>query len=56
MIEFENEARRLVTLEELSAKETWDSEDIQLLVANQDILDDKTLVRLGIKEEPKKKK
>lgn len=45
---------KVVTLEEIAAKETWVEEDIELLVAYQDSLDEETRERLGIVEvEPK---
>lgn len=45
---------KVVTLEEIEAKETWREEDIELLVANLDALQDETLERLGLVEpEPK---
>ncbi len=47
-------APKVVTLEEIAAKDTWVQEDIDLLIAYQDSLDDETLERLGIIEiEPK---
>lgn len=45
---------KVVTLEEIEAKTTWGEEDIELLVANVDALQDETLERLGLVEvEPK---
>ena len=45
---------KVVTLEEIEAKETWHEEDIELLVAHVDSLSDETLERLGLVEvEPK---
>lgn len=45
---------KVVTLEEIEAKETWHEEDIELLVAHVDALQDETLERLGLVEvEPK---
>jgi hypothetical protein len=41
---------KLVTLEEIIAKPSWEQEDIDLLIAYQDSLDDETLERLGIIE------
>jgi len=41
---------KVVTLEEIEAKATWGDEDIELLVANIDYLQDETLERLGIVE------
>jgi tRNA nucleotidyltransferase (CCA-adding enzyme) len=41
---------KLVTLEEIVAKKTWQQEDIDLLIQYQDSLDDETLERLGIVE------
>lgn len=41
---------KVVTLEEIIAKETWGEDDIELLIAYQDGLDDETLERLGIME------
>ena len=44
---------KVVTLEEIVNKPSWDSEDVELLVANQHMLDDEVLVKLGIMEEIK---
>lgn len=45
---------KVVTLEEIIAKKTWVQDDIDLLLAYVDSLDDDTLERLGVKEiEPK---
>lgn len=41
---------KVVTLEEIIAKKTWGEDDIELLIAYQDSLDDETLERLGIME------
>jgi len=44
---------KVVTLEEIINKPSWDSEDVELLVANQHLLDDMVLAKLGILEEIK---
>jgi len=42
---------KVVTIEEIVNKSSWDSEDIELLVANQHLLEDEVLAMLGILEE-----
>ena len=44
---------KVVTLDEIVNKPSWDSEDVEFLVANQQLLDDEVLVKLGIMEEIK---
>jgi len=44
---------KVVTIEEIVNKSSWDSEDIELLVANQHLLEDEVLAKLGILEEIK---
>lgn len=39
---------KVVTLDEIVAKPSWDSDDIDLLVANEHMLDDEVRARLGI--------
>jgi hypothetical protein len=44
---------KVVTLDEVVNKPSWDSEDVEFLVAHQHLLDDEVLVKLGIMEEIK---
>jgi len=44
---------KVVTLEEIVNKPSWDSEDVEFLVANQQLLDDEVLAKIGILEEVK---
>ena len=50
MLEFEGEGPKVVTIEEIVNKPSWDSSDVEFLVEHQDLLDDETLERIGIKE------
>lgn len=49
MIEFEGIAPKVVTLDEIINKPSWNSEDVEFLVANIDELPDKVLAKLGVK-------
>jgi hypothetical protein len=42
---------KVVTLDEIVNKPSWDSEDVEFLVANQHLLEDEVLAKLGILEE-----
>ena len=53
MIEFENGQKIYPTLEECLAKKTWEEDDIVVLIAHQDELDEKTLAKLGIPNQTK---
>ena len=44
---------KVVTLEEIVNKPSWDSDDVEFLVANQHLLDDEVLAKIGILEEVK---
>jgi hypothetical protein len=48
MIEFENEGPRVVTLEDVINKPSWDSHDVDFLVAMKDVLPPEVLQKLGI--------
>lgn len=50
MVEFEGTQPKVVTLEEIVNKPSWDSADVEFLVEHQDLLDDETLQELGIVE------
>jgi hypothetical protein len=50
MMEFENNQKIWPTLEEALAKKEWKEDDITVLCANLDELDEKTLARLGVKK------
>lgn len=50
MLEFEGEGPKVVTIEEIVNKPSWDSNDVEFLVEHQELLDDETLERIGIKE------
>jgi hypothetical protein len=50
MLEFEGTGPRVVTIEEIVNKPSWNSEDVEFLVEHQDLLDDETLEKLGIQE------
>ena len=48
MIELEGKRKVWPTLDEVLAKDTWQEDDITVLIAHQDMLDDATLIKIGI--------
>ena len=48
MLEFDGEGKVYPTLEEVLKKKEWREDDITVLVAHKDDLDEKTLAKLGI--------
>ena len=50
MMEFEGSGPKVVTIEEIVSKSSWDSQDVEFLVEHEHLLDEDTLERLGITE------
>jgi tetratricopeptide (TPR) repeat protein len=47
---FEGSGPKVVTIEEIVSKSSWDSQDVEFLVEHEHLLDEDTLERLGITE------
>jgi len=50
MMEFEGSGPKVVTIEEIVSKSSWDSQDVEFLVEHEHLLDEDTLEKLGITE------